>query len=83
MEDKLVRCPDCNSVLGEINGGVFVRTRAGGIEIWGENIRIVLTCHNESALHPHTRMILVQEKDNFKSLPYEQYLRTQAFSKQN
>ena len=73
------KCPTCNSILGEAVDGVFIRTRAGELKTWGNDLHILLTCHNEKpgqCYEQHTRMILVKLPDeSFEFLPYEQYLK--------
>jgi hypothetical protein len=75
-EKQIFKCPDCNSVLGEVIDGIFIRTRAGELQTWGKDLHILLTCHNETATEKHKRMILIQKQDGeFEILPYEQYLK--------
>lgn len=73
------KCPTCNAILGESVDGVFIRTRAGELKTWGNDLHILLTCHNEKPGHTyeqHTRMILIKLTDeSFEFLPYEQYLK--------
>jgi hypothetical protein len=44
---QVFHCPDCNSILGEAIDGIFIRTRADGIETGGKDHWIILHCHNK------------------------------------
>lgn len=74
---QIFRCPKCNAVLGESIDGIFIRTRAGEMKIWGNNLHILLTCHNDKpgdCYEAHPRMILIKQSDDiFEFLPYEKY----------